>query len=75
MSMPPTATSGKSRGSSWTLAAVTHVLLQEGHVFGRRVVTIRVGAVTAPSENDIQLNITKQHVKDLPSRWYRSPGE
>ena len=75
MSMPPTAKSGKSRASSWTPAAVTHVMLQEGHVFGRSVVTIPVGAVTAPNENDIQLNITKQQVKDLPSRWYRSPGE
>jgi hypothetical protein len=25
-------------------------------------------------ENGIQLNITKQQVKDLPSGWHRSPG-
>ncbi len=53
---------------------VTHVLLQEGHVFGRKVVAIPVGAVTAVGENGIQLNITKQQVKDLPSGWHRSPG-
>jgi len=34
----------------------------------------RIGAVTAVSQNGIQLNITKQQVKDLPSGWHRSPG-
>jgi len=53
---------------------VTHVLLQERHVFGRKVVAIPVGAVTAVNENGIQLNITRQQVKDLPSGWHRSPG-
>jgi uncharacterized protein YrrD len=53
---------------------VTHVLLQEGHVFGRKVVALPVGAVTAVNENGIQLNITRQQVKDLPSGWHRSPG-
>jgi hypothetical protein len=37
---------------------VTHVLLQEGHVFGRKVVAIPIGAVTGVNENGIQLNIT-----------------
>jgi uncharacterized protein YrrD len=45
---------------------VTHVLLQEGHVFGRKVVAIPIGAVTAVNQNGIQLDITKQQVKDLP---------
>ena len=54
---------------------VTHVLLREGHVFGRKVVAIPIGAVTEVNENDIQLNITKQQVKDLPPGWHRSPGE
>jgi len=53
---------------------VTHVLLQEGHVFGRKVVAIPFGAVTAVRQDGIQLNITKQQVKDLPSGWHRSPG-
>ena len=53
---------------------VTHVLLQEGHVFGRKVVAIPIGAVTGVNENGIQLNITKQQVKDLPSGWHRPPG-
>ena len=53
---------------------VTHVLLQEGHVFGRKVVAIPIAAVTGADENGMQLNITKQQVKDLPSGWHRSPG-
>ena len=53
---------------------LTHVLLQEGHLFGHKVVAIPIGAVTAVNENGIQLNITKQQVKDLPSGWHRSPG-
>jgi sporulation protein YlmC with PRC-barrel domain len=49
---------------------VTHVLLQEGHVFGRKGVAIPVGAVSGVNENGIQLNITKQQVKDLPPAYH-----
>jgi hypothetical protein len=44
---------------------VTHVLLQEGHLFGRKDVAIPISAVTGV-EDGIQLNISKQQVKDLP---------
>ena len=44
---------------------VTHVLLQEGHVWGRKEVAIPIGAVRAVDDG-IQLNITKQEVKDPP---------
>ena len=44
---------------------VTHVLLQEGHLWGRREVAIPISAVTN-IEDGIQLNITKQDVQDLP---------
>jgi len=44
---------------------VTHVLLQEGHVWGRKEVAIPVSAVTAVDEG-IRLNLTKQQVEDLP---------
>jgi hypothetical protein len=50
---------------------VTNVLLQEGHAFGHKVVAIPIGAVTGVSQNGIQLNITKQQVKDLPSAYHR----
>jgi sporulation protein YlmC with PRC-barrel domain len=44
---------------------VTHVLLQEGHVWGRKEVAIPISAVTRV-DTGIQLNITKQQVQDLP---------
>ena len=45
---------------------VTHVLLREGHVFGRKEVAIPVGAVTGLAEDGIRLNLTKQQVQGLP---------
>jgi len=44
---------------------VTHVLLQEGHMWGRREVAIPIGAV-ARIEDGIRLSITKKEVEDLP---------
>ena len=44
---------------------VTHVLLKEGHLLGRRQVAIPVSAV-ASVDAGIRLNITKQQVEDLP---------
>jgi sporulation protein YlmC with PRC-barrel domain len=44
---------------------VTHVLLQEGHLWGRKEVAIPISAVTSVDDG-IRLNITKQQVKDLP---------
>jgi sporulation protein YlmC with PRC-barrel domain len=44
---------------------VTHVLLQEGHLWGRKEVAIPITAVTS-SIDGIRLNITKQEVQDLP---------
>ena len=44
---------------------VTHVLLKEGHLWGRKEVAIPVSAVTAIDEG-IRLSITKQEVEDLP---------
>jgi sporulation protein YlmC with PRC-barrel domain len=44
---------------------VTHVLLQEGHMWGRKEVAIPVSAV-ASVDAGIRLNLTKQQVEDLP---------
>ncbi|MGH3203928.1 MAG: hypothetical protein ACRDP5_18020 [Streptosporangiaceae bacterium] len=46
---------------------VTHVLLQEGHLWGRRDVAIPVSAVTKV-ENGIWLSLTKKQVEDLPAQ-------
>lgn len=44
---------------------VTHVLLKEGHLWGRKEVAIPVSAI-AGVEDGIRLNITKGQVEDLP---------
>ncbi|MGO9874572.1 MAG: PRC-barrel domain-containing protein [Acidimicrobiia bacterium] len=45
---------------------VTHVLLQEGHLWGRKEVAIPIGAVQSVDDG-IRLNLTKQQVQDLPA--------
>jgi sporulation protein YlmC with PRC-barrel domain len=44
---------------------VTHVLLQEGHLWGRKEVAIPISAVAGTS-GGIRLAIAKQEVQDLP---------
>jgi sporulation protein YlmC with PRC-barrel domain len=44
---------------------VTHVLLQEGHLWGRKEVAIPISAVTRVDDG-IRLSITKQDVAGLP---------
>jgi sporulation protein YlmC with PRC-barrel domain len=44
---------------------VTHVLLQEGHLWGRKEVAIPIGAVTG-ADDRIRLNLSKDDVRDLP---------
>ena len=44
---------------------VTHVLLEEGHLWGRKEVAIPVTAVTRVDQG-IRLNLTKEQVEDLP---------
>ena len=45
---------------------VTHVLLQEGHLWGRKEVAIPISAVTGV-EDGIRLSMTKKQIEDLPS--------
>lgn len=45
---------------------VTHVLLQEGHLWGRKDVAIPISAV-AGTDDGIRLNITKDQVEALPA--------
>jgi len=52
---------------------VTHVLLQEGHLWGRREVAIPISAVASTSDG-IRLRISKQEVQDLPSVDVDHPG-
>ncbi len=52
---------------------VTHVLLQEGHLWGRKEVAIPISAVTGVDDG-IQLSIAKQQVQDLPPVDINHPG-
>jgi hypothetical protein len=45
---------------------VTHVLLQEGHLWGRKKVAIPIGAVTGVDAG-IRLSLTKEQVGELPT--------
>jgi sporulation protein YlmC with PRC-barrel domain len=45
---------------------VTHVLLQKGHLPGRKEVSIPISAVTKIGTFFIHLSLTKHQVKDLP---------
>ena len=45
---------------------VTHVLLQEGHLWGKKEVAIPISAVVGV-EDGIRLNIAKDDVQELPS--------
>ena len=45
---------------------VTHVLLQEGHLWDRKKVAIPISAVTG-TDDGIRLNLTKEQVGELPA--------
>jgi sporulation protein YlmC with PRC-barrel domain len=51
---------------------VTHVLLQEGHLWGRKEVAIPMSAVKG-IDYGVRLNITKQQVGDLPAADIEHP--
>lgn len=44
---------------------VTHVVLDEGHLWGKKRVAIPIGAVTSASDG-VRLSLTKDEVGDLP---------
>jgi hypothetical protein len=47
---------------------VTHVLLDEGHLWGHKRVAIPIGAVAEVSAIDgVRVNLTKDEVRDLPA--------
>jgi len=53
---------------------VTHVLLQEGHLWGRKEVAIPISAVTG-ADDGIGLNLTKDQVRDLPPVDINHPAQ
>jgi len=45
---------------------VTHVLLEEGHLWGKKEVSIPITAVTGVDDDGVRLNLTKAEVANLP---------
>lgn len=54
---------------------VTHVLLQEGHLWGRKQVAIPIRAVSAVEPEGIRLSISRSEVEDLPPVTLNSPAD
>lgn len=52
---------------------VTHVLLQEGHLWGRKEVAIPIRAVTRVDDG-IAVSLSKQQIQDLPSVDFEHPA-
>lgn len=54
---------------------ITHVALHEGHLFGRREISIPIGAVAKVENDGVLLGLEESEVKELPSirlhRWSR----
>jgi hypothetical protein len=52
---------------------ITHFVLERGHLWGRREVTVPIGAVASVESDAVTLSLTKDEVGDLPShrvhRW------
>jgi hypothetical protein len=58
---------------------ITHLVLERGHLWGRRDVTIPIGAVAKVETDDVTLSLTKDWVGSLPEvavrRWPTSSGK
>jgi len=52
---------------------ITHFVLERGHLWGRREVTVPIGAVDSVESDVVTLELSKDEVGDLPShkvhRW------
>jgi sporulation protein YlmC with PRC-barrel domain len=46
---------------------VTHVLVREGHLLARKDVAVPFGSVTRVADDGIELDLTRQQVRDLPA--------
>ena len=53
---------------------ITHVLLQEGHLWSRKEVTIPIGAVDTIDDEGIHVRLSKHELADLPELGVRATG-
>lgn len=61
------AAAGGACGGPKKTKGVAQMLLQAGHMWGRREVAVPIDAVTKIGTLIIHLSLTKHQVKDLPS--------
>jgi sporulation protein YlmC with PRC-barrel domain len=54
--------------------AITHVVLERGHLWGRRDVTIPVGAVASVEIDAVRLTLSRDEVGELPAVRVRRHG-
>ncbi len=47
--------------------SVTHILLDEGHLWGKKRVSVPINAVTAVDHDGVQVSLTKQAIEELPA--------
>lgn len=45
---------------------VTHVLLDEGHLWGKKQVALPISSVTAVREGGLEISLSKDEIRDLP---------
>ncbi len=53
---------------------ITHVLLQEGHLWARKEVAIPIGSIEKIDADGIHVRLSKHELADLPELGIR-PGE
>jgi sporulation protein YlmC with PRC-barrel domain len=65
---------GRVEGFLVDQAQITHFVLERGHLWGRREVTIPIGAVKKVGSDTVTIRLTKDEVAALPSvpvrRWH-----
>ncbi len=53
---------------------ITHVLLQEGHFWDRKEVSIPIGSVDKIDADGIHVRLSKQEIEDLPELGVSPPS-
>lgn len=53
---------------------VTHVLLEQGHLWGKKEIAIPIGAVKDVAADGVRLDLTREDVRDLPSVGVARPN-
>jgi sporulation protein YlmC with PRC-barrel domain len=57
---------------------ITHLVLERGHLWGRRDVTIPIGSIASVDMDEVKLTLTRQDVGELPAvrvhRWHHGRG-